>query len=183
MEIRSSRDCQNKLDIKVNYIFTPSPLGRLLVAATENGVCAVSIGDDDGILLSDLQHKYPNLQIKLDSENLLDIWVNPILAYLNGEILSIDINLDIIKATTFQWRVWEAICHIPYGKTSSYQEIAEIIGNSKAVRAVANACGKNPVALVIPCHRVIRSNGDLGGYYWGLERKQHLLKLELDQSL
>jgi AraC family transcriptional regulator of adaptative response/methylated-DNA-[protein]-cysteine methyltransferase len=105
------------------------------------------------------------------------VWVSSLLDHLNGEQIHLDLPLDF-QATAFQWRVWEELRAIPYGTTRSYREIARSIGHPQAVRAVARACATNPVSLVIPCHRVIRGDGSLGGYRWGLERKQALLARE-----
>ena len=152
------------------------PLGRLLVAATEKGVCAVSLGDSDTSLESILTSEYPTAHIQRD-DHQLGQWIKALLDYLNGEQPHLDLPVDV-QATAFQWRVWEALQAIPYGSTRSYREIAQAIGNPGASRAVAQACATNPVALIIPCHRVVRENGDFGGYRWGKERKQRLLAQE-----
>jgi len=176
MLVTQSVNLLSEQNSKIRYILTNSYLGRLLVASTDKGICAICFGDDDAVLEVHLAQKFPHREIKVDQISLIPS-VSQILAYLNGETTNINLALDI-QGTNFQWRVWDALLAIPFGCTRSYQEIGVIIGNSKAVRAVARACATNPVALVIPCHRVIRSNGDLGGYRWGLERKQRLLQLE-----
>ena len=149
-------------------------------AATDRGVCSVALGDADSELTAALFAEYPSASI--DSRDTvispsLNLWLNQVLEHLSGKSPRIDLPLDI-QATAFQWRVWEELQRIPLGSTRSYQEIAQAIGKPKAVRAVASACAGNHVALVIPCHRVIRANKELGGYRWGLERKRELLDAE-----
>jgi AraC family transcriptional regulator of adaptative response/methylated-DNA-[protein]-cysteine methyltransferase len=166
--------------MRIIYTIADCTLGRVLVAATENGVCSVSLGDLDSELVAALFSEYPNASI--DSKDTvisasLNLWLSKVLEHVNGKSARIDLPLDI-QATAFQWRVWEELRRIPLGATRSYQEIAEAIGNPKAVRAVAGACAGNHVALVIPCHRVIREDKKLGGYRWGLERKRKLLERE-----
>jgi len=156
----------------INYTIIDCSLGRLLVAATERGVCAVSLGDSDAALEAALLNEYPAAEIHHDGAAFSE-WISPLLSYLNGQQPHLNLPLDV-QATAFQWRVWETLRAIPYGRTRSYGEIAQAIGNPKAVRAVARACATNPVAVVIPCHRVVREDGGLGGYRWGLERKKAL---------
>ncbi len=168
--------------MRVIYTIAACPLGRVLVAATERGVCSVKLGDSDSELIASLFAEYPKASI--DSRDTLissslNLWLDKVLGHLSGKTPRIDLPLDI-QATAFQWRVWEELQRIPLGATRSYQEIAKAIGNPKAVRAVASACAGNHVALVIPCHRVIREDKTLGGYRWGLERKKELLKRESD---
>jgi AraC family transcriptional regulator of adaptative response/methylated-DNA-[protein]-cysteine methyltransferase len=134
------------------------------------------MGEDDALLLATLEREYPAAQIGPGNEQLND-WVEAILRYLNNQQPDLNLPLDV-QATAFQWRVWQELRNIPYGSTRSYHEVAEAIGEPKATRAVARACATNKVALVIPCHRVVRENGDLGGYRWGLERKRTLLNQE-----
>ena len=166
--------------MRIVYTIADSPLGRLLVAATERGVCSVALGDSDAELAGKLFAEYP--QASIDSKDTkiapsLNLWLSKVLEGLNGKTSPIDLPLDI-HATAFQWRVWEELRRIPFGETRSYQEIAQAIGKPKAVRAVASACAGNHAALVIPCHRVIREDKSLGGYRWGLERKEKLLRQE-----
>ena len=163
-------------EMRIGYTIVACPLGRLLVAATEKGICAVSLGDVDAELESALWGEYPAASIERDGTELSQ-WVNALLDYLNGEQPHLDLPVDV-QATAFQWRVWEMLRAIPYGSTRSYSAIAQALGNPKAARAVAHACATNPVSLVIPCHRAVRENGALGGYRWGLERKQRLLAEE-----
>jgi AraC family transcriptional regulator of adaptative response/methylated-DNA-[protein]-cysteine methyltransferase len=166
--------------MRIIYTIAACPLGRVLVAATERGVCSVALGDSDAALSAALFAEYPNASI--DSRDTLispslNLWLSKVLDHLTGKSPRIDLPLDV-QATAFQWRVWEELRRIPLGATRSYQEIAKAIGKPKAVRAVASACAGNHVALVIPCHRVIREDKALGGYRWGLERKEELLKRE-----
>ncbi len=160
----------------INYTLVDCSLGRLLVAITERGVCATSLGNSDAELVGALLEEYPAAEFYRDDINL-SMWVQNLLDHLNGKQIHLDLPLDF-QATAFQWRVWEELQAIPYGSTRSYSEIAQAIGHPKAVRAVARACATNPVSLVIPCHRVIRGDGSLGGYRWGLERKQVLIQEE-----
>ncbi|HEV7684030.1 MAG TPA: bifunctional DNA-binding transcriptional regulator/O6-methylguanine-DNA methyltransferase Ada [Pyrinomonadaceae bacterium] len=160
----------------INYAIVETPLGRLLVAATNKGVCSVMLGDSDAALKADLFKEFPSADIRLDEKPLRSS-VSAIVKHLKSNSPHIDLPLDI-RATAFQRQVWEALRAIPYGQTHSYSEVAKAIGQQKAVRAVARACATNPVALVIPCHRVIREDKSLGGYRWGLERKKKLLERE-----
>lgn len=153
-----------------------TPLGQLLIAATERGLCAVRLGDSAEALQAELQHEFPRADIQLDDTQLKPA-VEALTRYLSGSNIALNLPLDI-QATAFQRRVWEALQAIPYGETRSYTDIAEAIAQPTAVRAVASACAANPVALVIPCHRVIRGDGSLSGYRWGLQRKETLLAQE-----
>src|SRR5712664_191959 len=171
--------------MRIIYTIAACPLGRVLVAATERGVCSVALGNSDAELSAALFAEYPNASI--DSRDTvispsLNLWLSQVLEHLTGKSPRIDLPLDI-QATAFQWRVWEELQRIPLGATRSYQEIAKAIGKPKAVRAVAGACAGNHVALVIPCHRVIREDQSLGGYRWGLERKKILLKYESESGI
>jgi AraC family transcriptional regulator, regulatory protein of adaptative response / methylated-DNA-[protein]-cysteine methyltransferase len=166
--------------MRIVFTIADSPLGRLLVAATERGVCSVTLGDADAELTRALFAEYPNAAIDSKDTSIspsLNIWLQQVLNSMNGQTRKIDLPLDI-QATAFQWRVWEELRRIPFGATRSYQEIAKAIGKPNAVRAVARACASNRLALVIPCHRVIREDKSLGGYRWGIERKDKLLQQE-----
>jgi AraC family transcriptional regulator, regulatory protein of adaptative response / methylated-DNA-[protein]-cysteine methyltransferase len=167
--------------MQIKYAIAESPLGRLLVAATERGISAVSLGDSDSILEEALALEYPKAELQRDDQELRSR-VNLILAYLSGDRKHLVLPLDL-QATTFQLRVWEELRRIPYGATRSYSEIAVAIGRPTATRAVARACAANPVALVTPCHRVVREDGNPGGYRWGLGRKQKLLAKEQGRQL
>jgi AraC family transcriptional regulator of adaptative response/methylated-DNA-[protein]-cysteine methyltransferase len=166
--------------MNIAYTIVNSPLGRLLVAATEKGVCAVSLGDDDAVLEAALLHEYPAATIQRDGADIRE-WVNAILSYLNGQQPDLDLPIDV-QTTAFRWRVWKNLQTIPRGSTRSYSEIARELGQPQAARAVANACATNPVALIVPCHRVVQANGDTGGYRWGKERKQKLLEQEAKET-
>ena len=162
--------------VSISYTIVDCPLGRLLVAATGRGICAVSLGGSDTALEAFLREEYPAAQIERDDAALREP-VTALLAHLDGRQAALDLPLDV-AGTDFQRRVWETLRMIPYGETRSYAQVAEAIGQPRAVRAVAQACGGNRAALVIPCHRVVRSDGSLGGYRWGVERKQALLATE-----
>jgi AraC family transcriptional regulator of adaptative response/methylated-DNA-[protein]-cysteine methyltransferase len=159
------------------YALTASPLGRLLVAATGRGICFVSIGARNEDLEGALRREFPAAEeIRRDDRALHD-GVARILGHLNGKEPHVDLPLDI-RATAFQRRVWEELRRIPLGETRSYREIARALGQPNAQRAVGHACATNPVALVVPCHRVVRGDGNLGGYRWGVERKRRLIEQE-----
>lgn len=163
----------------IEYVVAKTSLGYLLVAATERGVCAVTLGDETEKLETALAAEYPAAtrdRVTAPS-SALGAWVGEIVAYLDGERVSADIPLDV-QATAFQWKVWRELQRIPAGETRSYTEVATAIGSPKAARAVAGACANNRVALVIPCHRVVRQSGELGGYRWGLARKRSLIDRE-----
>ena len=164
--------------VGIAYVTVATPLGRLLVAATERGVCRVALADNAGILEQDLLAEFPNARVVEDKSGKLHGWVAPILAYLEGREPDLDLPLDI-RATAFQRRVWQELQKIPFGQTRTYAEVARRLGQPTAARAVAQACAHNPAALVIPCHRVVRADGDQGGYRWGVERKQRLLEMEV----
>lgn len=167
---------RNGKGMKINWTITDCDLGRLLVARTDKGICGVKFGDGDDALLRDLTDEYSEAEITEDDKKLKG-FVKVILLHLEGKSPNLDLPIDV-QATAFQMQVWEALRKIPYGETLSYKEVAENIGNTKAVRAVASACAKNRVALVIPCHRVIGSTGKMSGYRWGIERKKQLLEKE-----
>lgn len=163
--------------VGIAYVTVATPLGRLLVAATERGVCRVALADSAGVLEQDLHAEFPAARIVADKSGKLQGWVTAILAYLDGHEPNLDLPLDI-RATAFQRRVWQELQRIPFGQTKTYAEIAKRIGQPKAARAVARACATNPTAVIIPCHRVVRGDGQLGGYRWGIDRKTALLKME-----
>lgn len=161
---------------RIHYLTADCSLGRLLLAATERGVCAVRLGDNDGQLVASLKDEYPAAELCRESESLRK-YVAEFIAHLEGERPHLELPLDV-QATAFQWRVWQELQRIPYGSTRTYGEIAAALGEPKSARAVARACATNPAAVVIPCHRVLREDGGLGGYRWGLERKRKLLEQE-----
>jgi AraC family transcriptional regulator, regulatory protein of adaptative response / methylated-DNA-[protein]-cysteine methyltransferase len=162
--------------MNIRYTVVDSPLGKLLVAATTRGVCAVAMGASDAELAKGLSREYSAATITED-EGGLSRWTRQILAHLEGRAPRLDLPLDV-QATAFQWQVWQSLAAIPYGETRTYGEIAEAIGRPRAVRAVARACATNPVALAIPCHRVVPAAGGEGGYRWGAARKKALLARE-----
>ena len=151
-------------------------LGRLLVAATSRGVCAVTMGSSDAELMRALAREYPAATIAPENE-ALGRWTKAVLAHLAGRQPRLELPLDV-QATAFQWQVWQALASIPYGETRTYAEVAASIGRPRAARAVARACATNPVALAIPCHRVVPAAGGHGGYRWGVNRKRALLASE-----
>jgi AraC family transcriptional regulator of adaptative response/methylated-DNA-[protein]-cysteine methyltransferase len=161
--------------IAIHYTIAPTPLGKMLLAATDRGVCSIQFGDVAASLENTLRLEYPKAEI-IRSDRKLEDHVKTLRALLSGEFAAA-LPLDI-QATTFQRRVWEALQAIPRGETRSYSKIAVEIGHPKAARAVARACATNPIAVAIPCHRVVREDGATGGYRWGLERKKKLLALE-----
>jgi len=162
--------------MRIRYTIVDSPLGHLLVGATDNGVCAVAMGASSEELARGLAREYPAAAIVADDRPLAR-WTQAILAHLDGRRPRLDLPLDV-QATAFQWQVWDALRAIPYGQTRTYAEVAAAIGRPRAVRAVARACATNPVALAIPCHRVVASTGAVSGYRWGVSRKQALLSSE-----
>lgn len=162
--------------VAIDFTIAESPLGRLLLAATARGVCRVMIGDTDTSLERDLRQEYPHATIRRN-DRLLSTQVRALLEHLRGRSPHVELPLDV-RATAFQWRVWAELQAIPYGETRTYREVAAAIGKPTATRAVARACATNPVALLIPCHRVIRTDGSMGGYRWGIPRKEKLLAQE-----
>jgi len=162
--------------MRIRYTIVESPLGQLLVGATDTGVCAVAMGTSSAELARGLAREYPAAEISAD-DRALARWAKAILAHLAGRRPRLDLPLDV-QATAFQWQVWDALRAIPYGQTRTYAEVAAAIGRPRAVRAVARACATNPVALAIPCHRVVASTGAVSGYRWGVSRKKTLLSSE-----
>lgn len=150
--------------------------GAILVAASERGVCAIFIGDDPDALARDLQDRFPRAQV-IGNDTEFEQLVAKVVGFVEMPKLGLDLPLDI-RGTAFQQRVWQALREIPAGSTASYAEIAQRIGAPKAVRAVAGACAANALAVAIPCHRVVRNDGSLSGYRWGVERKRALLERE-----
>jgi AraC family transcriptional regulator of adaptative response/methylated-DNA-[protein]-cysteine methyltransferase len=159
------------------YAISRCRLGKLLVAATERGLCRVELGTSDGALLEDLHNEFPEAESIERDDAALGKFVTELLHRIDGKGPHRDLPLDI-QATAFQRRVYEELLRIPAGETRTYAEIAEAIGQPSAARAVGNACANNPVALAIPCHRIVRNSGALGGYAWGIERKQALISAE-----
>jgi len=164
----------------IGYSTVSSPLGQVLVATTVDGVCAVKLGDSDTALVRDLRREYPEADLKANTPARAD-WVKAVVQHLRGHSPSLDLPIDV-QATAFQWKVWRALQRIPYGETRAYAEVAAAIGQPKAARAVARACATNPVCLVVPCHRVVPAAGGTGGYRWGADRKERLLRTESRRS-
>jgi len=165
--------------MRIEYTIADSPLGRMLVAATERGISAVYLGASDKELQSALAEEYPRADLRPAARATggLGDWTARILKHLRGREPNLDLPIDV-QATAFQRRVWEELRKIPYGATSTYTEVARAIGRPKAIRAVARACATNPVSVVVPCHRVVRQDGNLAGYRWGIDRKRTLLERE-----
>ena len=164
----------------IRYAFGQSSLGQVLVAATEQGLCCVMIGNDAAILVEELQRRFPRGSLRV-AEPDFESWVAQVVQLVETPALGLDLPLDI-QGTAFQQRVWQALREIPVGSTASYTEIAERIGAPQSARAVAAACAANLIAVAIPCHRVVRTDGSLSGYRWGVERKAELLKRERKPS-
>jgi AraC family transcriptional regulator of adaptative response/methylated-DNA-[protein]-cysteine methyltransferase len=162
--------------MSIHYTTVTTPVGRLLIAATDRGVCAVTLGDSDRGLTEALNAEFPGATI-VEDRTRLNAPVERILAHLNGRLPRLDLPLDV-QATAFQWQVWTALGEIPRGETRSYGQVAAAIGRPGAARAVARACASNPVALVVPCHRVVPERGGAGGYRWGATRKTAILEAE-----
>lgn len=162
--------------LTIRYAATPTPLGFVLIAATGKGICRIAFGDDAQALTAALATDFANANC-VEDQAAVAPFVAQIDAYLHGRRERFDLPLDIAP-TAFQQRVWDALQRIPYGETRSYTQIAETLGAPRAVRAVASACASNPVALAIPCHRVVQKGGSLAGYRWGLERKAALIDAE-----
>ena len=160
----------------IDYTLVGSPLGRLLVARPPRGLCAVSLADSDSSLVRGLRQEFPRAELRRDRNGLTG-WVRSIVRYLEGRQPQLELPLDV-RGTAFQLRVWQELRRIPYGETRTYGEVARAVGKPGAARAVGSACGRNPVPLVIPCHRVVRGGGALGGYGLGIERKRKLLEQE-----
>jgi AraC family transcriptional regulator, regulatory protein of adaptative response / methylated-DNA-[protein]-cysteine methyltransferase len=160
----------------IRYAIADSPLGRTLIAATDRGICAIQFADSDSDLLEGLKREFPFATRKADQSGL-QAWAKALLAQMDGKASNSALPLDI-RATAFQRRVWRHLQRIPFGATRSYNQVARAIGQPTAARAVARACATNPVAVAIPCHRVVRENGALGGYRWGIDRKKALIERE-----
>jgi AraC family transcriptional regulator of adaptative response/methylated-DNA-[protein]-cysteine methyltransferase len=162
--------------MQIRYTIAASPLGHVLVAATKRGISAIYLSENDATLESELRREYPRAQIERDRHGL-ESWVRQIVDHLRGREPRLDLPTDV-QATAFQRRVWEELRRIPYGTTRTYTQIARAIGQPTAVRAVARACATNPVSIVVPCHRVVREDGNLAGYRWGISRKEALIAHE-----
>ena len=166
--------------MKLGYTIAKSPLGKVLGAATERGVSAVYLGDEESKLVAELRQEYPRAELAGATDSF-DRWVKEVLLRIEGQPPHFELPLDL-QATAFQRRVWQELQRIPRGRTRTYSQVARGLGRPKAVRAVARACATNPVSVVVPCHRVVRQDGALAGYRWGLSRKEQLLASERSAS-
>lgn len=170
----------------IRYTTTDTSLGRLLVAATTRGICSVTLGADDAELEARLANEFPQAaRERVDAGR--EEWLDAVIARIANELGWSDVEAPAlppidVAATAFQWRVWQALTRIPAGETRSYSEVAAELGSPKAARAIGNACGNNRLALIVPCHRVVREDGSLGGWRWGVERKRELLAREHGQG-
>jgi AraC family transcriptional regulator of adaptative response/methylated-DNA-[protein]-cysteine methyltransferase len=160
----------------IRYTCAPSPLGRILIASTDKGICSIQFADSEEELEQGLKQEFPFAVRRRDDRGLADM-VASIRRHMQGLEVAPSLPLDI-QATAFQRRVWTYLQSLRFGETRSYTDVAKAIRQPSAVRAVAHACASNPVAIAIPCHRILRSNGELGGYRWGLQRKKALLAME-----
>jgi AraC family transcriptional regulator of adaptative response/methylated-DNA-[protein]-cysteine methyltransferase len=166
----------------IHYTCAASPLGRVLIAATDRGICSIQFADSDEELEQGLKQEFPFAVRRREDQRMSDL-TRKVLSHMSGQKISSSSSLPLdIQATAFQRRVWLYLQSIGFGETRSYSEVATGIRQPSAIRAVARACATNPVAVAIPCHRVLRSNGDLGGFRWGLDRKKALLELEKKTS-
>jgi AraC family transcriptional regulator, regulatory protein of adaptative response / methylated-DNA-[protein]-cysteine methyltransferase len=163
-------------DTDIRFAIGECSLGAILVAASEIGVCAILIGDDPDVLAHDLQDRFPRAKL-IGGDAAFERLVAKVVGLVEAPAVGLDLPLDV-RGTAFQQRVWQALRDIPAGRTLSYADLARRIGAPKSVRAVAQACGANPLAVAIPCHRVVRNDGALAGYRWGVERKRTLLERE-----
>ncbi len=160
----------------IRFAIGQASLGAVLVAATDKGVCAIMLGDDPDVLARTLQDRFPRAEL-IGGDSEFERMVAAVVGLVEAPAGRLDLPLDI-RGTAFQERVWQALRAIPAGKTATYGEIAQAVGRPKAVRAVAQACAANPLAVAIPCHRVVRTDGDISGYRWGVERKRALIARE-----
>ncbi|MEM1204230.1 MAG: bifunctional DNA-binding transcriptional regulator/O6-methylguanine-DNA methyltransferase Ada [Acidobacteriota bacterium] len=170
--------------VAISYALADTPAGRMLLAATDRGLCSVELGDDDDALITALRKEFPAADPRpMDpaAAGPFGRWMDALRRNLEGLEPHLDLPLDV-RASAFRLEVWRYLRTIPRGETRTYAEVARAIGRPRAVRAVGSACGANPVAIAVPCHRVLRSDGGLGGYRWGLDRKRVLLGLEADAS-
>lgn len=164
----------------IRYTFTDSPLGRMLIAATDKGICSIQFADCDEELEQSLRQEFP-FAVRRRDDAELSSFAQQVIAKMRGAAPSETLPLDI-RATAFQRRVWTYLQSLGTGETKAYSEVAKAIRRPSAVRAVARACATNPVAIVIPCHRVVRSDGECGGYRWGIQRKEKLLQMESNET-
>jgi AraC family transcriptional regulator of adaptative response/methylated-DNA-[protein]-cysteine methyltransferase len=162
--------------VTIQFAVGECSLGSILVALSDRGVCAITLGDDPNLLSQDLQRRFPRADLRPGDRRFNSV-IAKVIGFVESPKRGLDLPLDI-RGTAFQERVWRELRKIPAGQTRSYAEIAQRIGAPTAYRAVARACAQNPIAVIIPCHRVVRTDGDLSGYRWGIERKRALLQRE-----
>ena len=167
---------QGGKDVLIRFGIAQCALGALLVARTEKGICDIRLGDDAELIAREFQDTFPNAQLQGDDAGF-NLWIAQVVSMIDEPGTALSLPLDI-RGTAFQERVWRALMQIPPGATATYTEIAAQIGKPTSVRAVANACGANKIAVAIPCHRVVRSDGSISGYRWGVDRKRALLLKE-----
>lgn len=164
------------VDARIEFAIGETSLGAILVARSQRGVCAISLGDDADALLRELQDRFPRAEL-IGGDEAFETLVAQVVGLIEQPGIGHELPLDV-RGTAFQQRVWQALRQIPAGETASYAQVAQRIGSPRSVRAVAQACASNTLAVAIPCHRVVRSDGALSGYRWGVERKQALLERE-----
>lgn len=175
----SVRGARSPDSAMVRALVVPCSLGQMLVAATARGVCNVALGDSQAPLFAELRARFPRARaVEPGADAALAALAANVSEYIDGARALSTIPLDLMGGSTFQQAVWRELCRIPRGSTLTYAEVARRIGAPRAVRAVGTACGRNPVAVVVPCHRVVRGDGSFGGYRWGLARKKQLLARE-----
>ena len=174
-----TKHSNHRFDSEIRYTSGECLLGFILVAKTESGACAILLGNDPASLVQELQEYFPGA-ILINGGMNVERDMGKVIEFINYPQTKLDLPLDLC-GTAFQQRVWQALSQIPAGKTATYSEIARSIGNPKAVRAVGRACAANKLAIAVPCHRVVRTDGSLSGYRWGVERKRILLELEARQ--
>tara|TARA_R110001606_G_scaffold395664_1_gene568328 strand:- start:8148 stop:8711 length:564 start_codon:yes stop_codon:yes gene_type:complete len=180
MDMRPSVYRSERFGESISYTCRKTALGLIGMAATETGICFVQFGEDEQTLLAMLTKEFPNAEISASSaQNTpeLDTWINALNQHISAGIPRPDLPLDM-RGTAFQMKVWRFLLSIREGEVLSYSQLAQQIDKPKAVRAVATACAKNRIAILIPCHRILRSDGGLGGYRWGIDKKKMLLERE-----
>ena len=160
----------------IRFAIGQCSLGSVLVAASEKGICAITVWDDPDVLVHDLQNRFPKAEL-VGGDSEFQKLIATVIEFVDRPTIGLDLPLDV-RGTAFQQRVWQALRQIPIGQTASYADIAKKIGHAKAVRAVAQACASNNIAVAIPCHRVVKTDGSISGYRWGVERKRELLRRE-----
>jgi AraC family transcriptional regulator, regulatory protein of adaptative response / methylated-DNA-[protein]-cysteine methyltransferase len=174
--VAAAATCKPDASIAIHFAVGQCSLGSVLIGRTNKGICAILLGDDPKALVGDLRNRFPQAALTYGAEDVEELLAK-VESFIESPGRGLDIALDV-HGTTFQRRVWEALIRIPVGSTASYTDIARCIGAPNSVRAVAQACGANAIAVAIPCHRVVRSDGGLSGYRWGVGRKRTLLELE-----